>query len=74
VLKPEGIYLLEELYPALYQNFITRHILLHPTENRFKSRELGEALKKANFSVQASIELKFAGILAVLRKGGSLER
>jgi ubiquinone/menaquinone biosynthesis C-methylase UbiE len=68
VLKPQGIYFLEELYPTLYQNFITRHILLHPTQNRFGSRELKEALENANFSVQASIELKFAGILAVLRK------
>jgi ubiquinone/menaquinone biosynthesis C-methylase UbiE len=69
VLKPHGIYFLEELYPSLYQNFITRHILLHPTENRFGARELKEALAAANFLVQASIELKFAGILAVLEKG-----
>jgi len=68
VLKPQGVYFLEELYPGLYQNFITRHILLHPGENRFGSRELGVALETANFLVQASIELKFAGILAVLRK------
>jgi len=68
VLKPHGIYLLEEIYPSLYQNFITRQILLHPMENRFGSRELRGALDSANFSVLASIELKFAGILAVLRK------
>jgi len=68
VLKPNGIYFLEELYPSLYQNIITKHILLHPTENRFGGHELRRALGSANFSVQASIELKFAGILAVLRK------
>jgi len=68
VLKPQGIYFLEELYPSLYQNFITRHILLHPTENRFGAQELKKALDMANFSVQASLELKFAGILAVLKK------
>lgn len=68
VLKPQGIYFLEELYPSLYQNFITRHILLHPKENRFGARELKKALDTANFSVQASFELKFAGILAVLKK------
>ncbi|SPF49918.1 Methyltransferase type 11 [Syntrophobacter sp. SbD1] len=68
VLKPGGIYFLEELYPSLYQNFITRHILLHPTENRFDGRELREALYKADFSVQAALELKLAGILAVLKK------
>lgn len=70
VLKPHGIYFLEELYPSLYQNFITRHILLHPTENRFKSGELRKALASANFAVQAAFELKFAGILAVLKKTG----
>ena len=68
VLKPRGTYFLEELYPSLYQNFITRHILLHPTENRFGSRELKKALDKANLSVKSSLELKLFGILAVLRK------
>ncbi len=68
VLKPHGIYLLEELYPTLYQNFITRHILLHPTENRFRGEELKEALDATNFLVQASLELKLFGILAVLEK------
>ena len=40
VLKPGGIYFFEELYPTLYQNIITRHILLHPTDNRFRSQRL----------------------------------
>jgi ubiquinone/menaquinone biosynthesis C-methylase UbiE len=68
VLKPGGIYFLEELYPTLYQNFITRHILLHPTENRFGSGDLKNALASTNFSVQSRLELKIAGLLAVLRK------
>jgi len=68
VLKPHGIYLLEELYPTLYQNFITRHILLHPTENRFGGQELKKALDAANFLMQASFELNLFGILAVLKK------
>ncbi|MDR3568680.1 MAG: class I SAM-dependent methyltransferase [Syntrophobacteraceae bacterium] len=68
VLKPGGTYFLEELYPTLYQNFITRHILLHPEENRFCSPELKEALDSAFFTARASFELKFAGILAVLEK------
>ena len=68
VLKPGGTYFLEELYPTLYQNFITKHILLHPTQNRFGSEELKTALGEANFSIQSSFELKLFGILAVLRK------
>lgn len=68
VLKPHGTYFLEELYPSLYQNFITRHILLHPTENRFGSRELREALARERFSVKSSLEFKLCGFLAVLSK------
>jgi ubiquinone/menaquinone biosynthesis C-methylase UbiE len=65
VLKPGGIYFLEELYPGLYQNFITRHILLHPRENRFRSRDLKQALRAKNLELQSSLEIKAAGILAV---------
>ncbi len=68
VLKQGGTYFLEELYPTLYQNFITRHILLHPEENRFGALDLKEALKGADLSVQASLEVPFVGILAVLEK------
>ncbi len=69
VLKPRGTYFLEELYPSLYQNFITKHILLHPTENRFRGGELKKALDSANFSVQSSWELRLFGVLYVLKKG-----
>ena len=68
VLKPGGVYFLEELYPSLYQNFITKHILLHPTQNRFRSADLRDALDAANFTVRSSLELKLLGILAVLIK------
>ncbi len=68
VLKPGGIYFLEELYPTLYQNFITKHILLHPTENRFGSLELKKAFDEVCLSLQSSLELKLFGILAVLKK------
>ena len=68
VLKPGGIYFLEELYPTLYQNFITKLILLHPTQNRFGDQDLKSALDAANLAVQASLELKLFGMLAVLKK------
>ena len=70
VLKPGGTYFIEELYPSLYQNFITRHILLHPEQNRFRSAELRNALAEAGFSVHSCLELKLFGILAVLVKEG----
>ncbi len=70
VLRPGGLLYLEELYPALYQNFITRHILLHPTEDRFTSRELKTALASQGFSFLGARELRFVGIVAVLRRSG----
>lgn len=68
VLKNGGVYYLEELYPTLYQNFITRHILLHPTEDRFTSRDLHEALQNVHLSTEHILEARPIGILAVLVK------
>ncbi len=68
VLKPGGIYFLEELYPSLYQNFITKHILLHPRENRFRSRDLKRMLKAKGFCLHHLLEYRAAGILGVAAK------
>ncbi len=68
ILKPGGTLFLEELYPSLYQNFITRHILAHPSEDRFKSDDLRNALSTAGFKMLDSLELKPVGILAVLAR------
>lgn len=70
ILKPGGVYFMEELYPTLYQNFITKHILLHPTEDRFTARELRDALLKEGFSIHGALEIRLFGILAVLTKNG----
>lgn len=68
VLKNDGCYFFEELYPSLYQNFITRHILLHPTVNRFKSEDWKDALQEMKLLVQKSVEQKKLGILGVAIK------
>lgn len=68
VLKPEGVYFLEELYPSLYQNFITRHILLHPAADRFTGDQLRRALTDAGFSLKGCIEWKWVGILGAAVK------
>lgn len=68
ILKPGGTLFLEELYPSLYQNVITRHILAHPTEDRFRSGDLRDVLRSAGFELLDSIELKLVGILAVLTR------
>jgi ubiquinone/menaquinone biosynthesis C-methylase UbiE len=70
VLKPGGVYFFEELYPGLYQNRITRHILLHPTDDRFFGPELREALAAAGLTLAQARELKQLGILGHARKEG----
>ena len=65
VLKRGGVYFLEEYYPSLYQNFITKHIVIHPNGNRFNSQELRHAFQDANLSLTHTFELKCMGILGV---------
>jgi len=68
VLKDDGIYFLEELYPPLYQNCITRHILLHPCLNRFYSDDLKTALRNAGLTVKRKLEFQRIGILGICIK------
>jgi len=68
VLKPGGCYFFEELYPSLYQNYITRHILLHPTENRFKSEDWISALRQQSLRVIKTLEQRMLGILGAAVK------
>lgn len=68
VLKPDGKFYVEELFPALYQNFITRHILLHPTENRFRSSDFHNALADRGMPLQTSFEVPGMWLLGVAVK------
>ena len=68
VLKPGGRYYIEELYPPLYLNEITRRVLVHPTENRFHSDDLKRALADSGFFLEAALESRFLGILGVAFK------
>ena len=70
VLKPGGIYFLEEFYPQLYQNFLARRIFLHPEHNRFYSHDLHQALTGEGFRIQGRLEQKWFGILTVAVKEG----
>lgn len=65
VLKMQGAFFFEELYPTLYQNFITKHILLHPKEDRFRSYDLKTGLGAAGLSLHRHEEWKGLGILGV---------
>jgi ubiquinone/menaquinone biosynthesis C-methylase UbiE len=68
VLKPGGIYFLEEFYPQFYQNFLARRLFLHPEHDRFYSHDLLKALAEAGFELQGRLEQKMVGILAVAVK------
>jgi len=68
VLKAGGVYYIEELYPSLYQNVITKRILLHPEHDRFVSSDLRTALDEAGLYLEDAFELKKIGILAVATK------
>ena len=68
VLKTGGIYCFEELYPPLYQNIITRHILLHPKENRFKSDEFKLAISDSGLNMGKYLENKSLEILGYATK------
>ncbi len=68
VLRPGGIYFFEELFPALYQNFVTRHILLHPEENRFRSRELKETMRRSGLEIHNYFEIPRMEIFGVAKK------
>jgi ubiquinone/menaquinone biosynthesis C-methylase UbiE len=72
VLKPDGFLIFEEIYPSVYQNVLTRHILLHPQTNRFRSDDLRKELKKARLSLLKHWEVKKIGILGIARKTVSL--
>jgi ubiquinone/menaquinone biosynthesis C-methylase UbiE len=68
VLKPGGIYFLEEYYPQFYQNCLARRVFLHPEHDRFYSHDLHRALAEAGFAFQGRLEQKMLGILAVAVK------
>jgi ubiquinone/menaquinone biosynthesis C-methylase UbiE len=65
VLKHGGVYFMEEYYPSLYQNFITKHIVTHPDKDRFNSQDLHQAFQNASLTLTHTFELKRMGILGV---------
>lgn len=70
VLKTGGVYCLEEFYPPLYQNFLTKRLFLHPEQDRFFSHDFKEALKDMGLPLSATLEIKKLGILGVAIKTG----
>ena len=73
VLKKDGCFFFEELYPGLYQNCVTRHILAHPGHGRFHSHDLRKELDDLGLSLYWCRELKRIGILGIAVKRGERE-
>ncbi len=69
IIKPGGAYYLLEFYPQLYQNIITRHLIKHPEDDRFKSHDLRQALQDSSLKLIHSFEVKTMGIIGVAVKG-----
>jgi ubiquinone/menaquinone biosynthesis C-methylase UbiE len=68
VLKVGGVYCFEELYPSLYQNALTRHLLLHPAENRFRSGDFKRAMEAAGLTPGGCLEHKKLAIIGIATK------
>jgi ubiquinone/menaquinone biosynthesis C-methylase UbiE len=68
VLKPGGLYYMEEYYPSLYQNAVTRRLAVHPAHDRFASNDLREEFARADLQLRYTFELKSFGILGVATK------
>jgi ubiquinone/menaquinone biosynthesis C-methylase UbiE len=75
VLKKGGGFYFEEIYPPLYANFLFRHILAHPKENRFHSPEYRAALKDSRLRLLPGYKESRFGIVgvAVKEEGVDLE-
>jgi len=47
VLRPGGAFYFEEIYPELYANAVTRHLLAHPRRDRFRAGALRAELERS---------------------------
>lgn len=68
VLKSNGAFYFEEVYPPLYANPVFRHLLDHPTENRFHGREYRAALAAAGLTLLRGHRESRFGIVGVAVK------
>jgi ubiquinone/menaquinone biosynthesis C-methylase UbiE len=68
VLKRDGGFYFEEIYPPLYANFLFRRLVAHPRENRFKGPEYRAALAEAGLKLLPGYKESRFGILGVAVK------
>ncbi len=68
VLVPDGLFYFEEIYPPLYANFLFRHLVAHPTENRFHGEQFRAALSAHCLRLLPGFKESRFGILGVAQK------
>jgi ubiquinone/menaquinone biosynthesis C-methylase UbiE len=71
VLKRGGGFYFEEIYPALYANFLFRRLLVHPRHNRFEGPEYRASLADAGLKLLPGYKESRFAILGVAVKEGS---
>jgi len=73
VLKPGGSFFFEEIYPPLYANFLFRHLLEHPRENRFHGPEFKDYLARVGLRLLPGFKESRFAILGVAVRGQRTE-
>jgi len=68
ILKPGGAFYFEEIFPPLYANFLMRHIVAHPTKNRFYGPQFKESLAGAGLRLEPGYHESRFGIVGVAVK------
>ncbi len=69
VLRPGGVFLFEEIYPALYAGFLLRSVLVHPRADRFEGPEYRAALEAVGLRlVEGYRETRYRIVGAAIRE------
>jgi ubiquinone/menaquinone biosynthesis C-methylase UbiE len=69
VTRPGGTFYFEEIYPPLYANFLLRHLVRHPTSDRFNGEQFLEALEHNKFQLAEGVcTASRFGIVGAARK------
>jgi len=71
VLKPDGCFYFEEIYPPLYANFLFKFILKHPRENRFHGPEFRSFLDRCALQLQPGFKESRFAVLGTAKKSSS---
>lgn len=69
VLRDSGTFYFEEIYPPLYANLLSRHLLAHPRQNRFHGPQYRASLAAAGLRLLAGYkESRFAIVGAATKQ------